>query len=277
LTSSIYPILPSLSAPIITAPGSGYTTTPTVTIDAPPSGTTATGIAVVSDGVINTISALAGGSLYDDGEDVTLTGNMSGIDATGIAVISGGVVQSITFTSRGSGFVGTETVTITGVTSAATNASFTVTTIANDAVSSITMTNGGTGYTSLPTITITGGGGSGATATAVFNVKSGVIAADTNILNSPITITSNMVSPGGGGILRLYFSFNLSASATISVRIGMTGDTLKGDLNPNNLVLSDGYYTFNIDVKADDIINLRSDQEINPVNSIRAQLIQFGA
>jgi len=276
LTSSIYPILDSLSAPIITIAGSGYTTTPTVTIDPPSSGTQATGIAVISNDVINAISGITGGTGYTTGEEVTLAGDVSGIGATGIATISAGAVQSILFTSRGSGFSISETVTITGVSSTQSDAEFDVTSIADNAVSSITITDGGTGYTSLPLITITGGGGTGATATAVFNVKSGVIAADTNILNSPISIIPINVKPGGGGIVRLMFSLNTSATTNIKI---FNNGNLKGLLNADNTnnIESDGYYRFDLDVESGDNLNFQSTQSINAVNFTRAHLVQFGA
>ncbi len=100
-----------------------------------------------------------------------------------------------------------------------------------------------------------------------------------NILSTPITITSDQVSPGGGGVLRLYFSFTMGGSSMISVRIGASGNTLKGNLNADNssLLEIDGYYRFDIDIEAGDIINLRSSSNITNVNLFRAHLIQFGA
>ncbi len=278
MTSSIYPVLASLSSPIITDPGSGYTTTPTVTIDSPSIGTTATGTAVISDGVIDAISAIGGtNSGYTDGEEVTLSGG-TGTGATATAVISGGVISSISFTSRGSDFTASDVITITGDISSSANATFTVSTIANNAVSSITITNGGTGYTSLPTITITGGGGTGATATAVFNIKSGVIAVTTNILNSDIAITSDMVKPGGGGILRLYFSFETPADAPTQISVFNNSST-KGTLNADNAsaIVDNGYYRFDIDVEEGDNINLQSSVELESINLLRTHLVQFGA
>ena len=111
-----------------------------------------------------------------------------------------------------------------------------------------------------------------------FEVAGTTITAGTNILSTPITITAAQVKPGGGGILRLYFSFTMGANATVSVRQG-AGATLKGNLNADNLaeVISDGYYRFDIDVQAGDIVNLRSTQNITVVNVFRAHLVQFGA
>jgi len=113
-----------------------------------------------------------------------------------------------------------------------------------------------------------------------FVVATTTIAAGTNILSTPITITGDQVSPGGGGILRLLFSFTTlaAADATISVRQG-AGATLKGNLNADNnsVIKSDGYFRFDIDVEKDDIVNLQSNVDITTVNFFRAHLVQFGA
>jgi len=109
-----------------------------------------------------------------------------------------------------------------------------------------------------------------------FVVAATAIAADTNILSTPITIIRDQVKPGGGGILRLYFSFTVGANATIKV---FEGGNLKGILNADNLgeVIPDGYYRFDIDVEEGDVINLQSSLEITVVNLFRAHLVQFGA
>jgi len=111
-----------------------------------------------------------------------------------------------------------------------------------------------------------------------FVVNTPTINSGTNILSTPITITSEQVSPGGGALLRLFFSFTMAATATISVRDG-TGATLIGELNADNEtnVESNGYYRFDIDVEVGDTINLRSTQNITAVNRFRVHLVQFGA
>ncbi len=98
-----------------------------------------------------------------------------------------------------------------------------------------------------------------------------------DILTSDIPITTNQVKPGGGGTLRLLFSFNFATSpATISV---FNNDLLKGTLNADNSgeIVSGGYYRFDIDVEAEDNINLTASQDIDSVNFVRAHLVQFGA
>jgi len=97
-------------------------------------------------------------------------------------------------------------------------------------------------------------------------------------LTSDIAITSDMVKPGGGGILRLYFAFTFgSTPATIGV---FNNSNLKGNFNADNSseLVDDGYYRFDIDVEAGDNINLQSSTDtITAINFIRAHLVQFGA
>ena len=103
------------------------------------------------------------------------------------------------------------------------------------------------------------------------------IAADSDIFSSDLSILAEQVRPGGGGILRLSFSFTFGATpAIVSVR---NGGNLKGTLNADNAseIISDGYYRFDIDVEAGDTINLRSSESITAINFLRAHLVLFGA
>ncbi len=103
------------------------------------------------------------------------------------------------------------------------------------------------------------------------------IAANTDIFSSDLSITADMVKPGGGGILRLSFSFTFDTTpAIVSVR---NGGVLKGNLNADNSVevITDGLYRFDIDVEAGDTINLRATESITAINFVRAHLIQIGA
>lgn len=100
----------------------------------------------------------------------------------------------------------------------------------------------------------------------------------TDILTSDIAITSDLVKPGGGGILRLYFSFTF-VSTPAGVTIFNNG-TAKGTLNADNAsdLVSNGYYRFDIDIETGDNINLRADENITSATSFfRAHLVQFGA
>jgi len=103
------------------------------------------------------------------------------------------------------------------------------------------------------------------------------ITANSDILSSNITITNDMVKPGGGGILRLSFAFTFGVTpATLSI---FNGGTLKGNINADNStnVITDGYYRFDIDIEAGDTVNLRASQSITAIRFFRAHLVQFGA
>lgn len=103
------------------------------------------------------------------------------------------------------------------------------------------------------------------------------IAAATDIFLEDIPITSEMVSPGGGGILRLMFGFAFAATPAI---LTVTNDgIIKGILNADNAgaIITDGYYRFDIEVEAGDLINLQSNTQVDTINFIRAHLVQFGA
>ena len=110
-----------------------------------------------------------------------------------------------------------------------------------------------------------------------ISLNTPTITANTDIFSSDITITTDMVKPGGGGILRLSFSLVFGVTpATISVR---NGGTLKGNLNADNStnIISNGFYRFDIDIEAGDTINLRANQSITAINFLRTHLVQFGA
>jgi len=91
LTSSIYPLTATTSVTVasitVGAGGSGYTSPPTVTIDAPPSGTTATATATLSGDAVDTIIVNDPGSGYTTVPTVTITGG-GGSGATATAVLS---------------------------------------------------------------------------------------------------------------------------------------------------------------------------------------------
>lgn len=103
------------------------------------------------------------------------------------------------------------------------------------------------------------------------------ITAANDIFTSDLDITTAMVKPGGGGIIRLYFSFVFASSpATVSV---FDGGNLKGTINADNSsnVISNGLYRFDIDVESGDAINLQADEQITGINYVRVHLVQFGA
>ena len=110
------------------------------------------------------------------------------------------------------------------------------------------------------------------------------VSLDTDLLISDIGITNDMVKPGGGGILRLYFAFVFDTSPGKIEVINNNSD--KGTLNADNSeqIVDNGYYRFDIDVESGDNINLQlkasvpaSATQVTGINFIRAHLVQFGA
>jgi titin len=201
----------------MTSPGSGYTSTPTVTFPAPSgaTGTAATGYAVTnitnSGSVFSVTVGFAITATFNSGSSVlTLVDATSGLqigqpitgagiapsttitgfsgDSAGSQVTlsvsttagSGSTGEQLNVTSGGVGYGSAPTVIFSGGggTGAAGFA-----TVTNGVVTSVTVTNGGAGYTSAPTVTLTGGGGTGAIATAALNG----------------TVTSVNVTNGGSG------------------------------------------------------------------------------
>jgi hypothetical protein len=181
-------------------------------------------------------------------------------------------VSSIAVNIGGSGYTSVPTVTIDAPPSGTTATATAILTL--DVVTSIVVNDPGTGYTSVPTVTIDAPpSGTTATATATLSTISNF----TDILSSDIVIIPDHVSPGGGGILRISFSFAFNSSpAIVSIR---NNDALKGNLNSNNSgeIISNGYYRFDIDVEDGDAINIQSEEQIDSINFLRAHLVQFGA
>ncbi len=91
MTSSIYPLTATTSVTVasitVGAGGSLYTSPPTVTIDAPPNGTTATATATITLDAVTSIAVNDPGSGYTAIPTVTLTGG-GGSGATATAVLS---------------------------------------------------------------------------------------------------------------------------------------------------------------------------------------------
>ena len=159
----------------LTNAGSGYTSVPTVTFDAPPSGgTAATGAAVGPGGVARVQLAADGtgrvGGYYNSGCCPTVTFGAApsgGTTATGTTTMRTEVGR-LFFDNLGSGYTSPPTVTIDPppAGSGGTQATVTVGIDSGGAIVNYTMGNRGSGYslTSPPAVTFSGGGGSGAAA-----------------------------------------------------------------------------------------------------------------
>jgi hypothetical protein len=183
----------SVASVTLTNPGNGYTTTPTVTLSAPPSGgtqaTASAAMTTVSNGQVASITLVAGGTGYTSAPAVTLSG--------------GG----------GSGATATATVGLAG-----------------SPVESITVTNAGTQcYSVPPSVSITGGGGVGAVATAVLSSTASCVYSwnPTASCGNPWkgdTETGITLSGGGGSGFSGTITFHSSGHSITSHSIQNPGD-----------------------------------------------------
>ena len=173
---------------IITIPGSGYTSAPTVTI-APPTGLggqRATATATIGSSIAS-ITVTAGGSNYQT-PVVTITPAVGdpGAGANAVAVVIGGVITGITVVDGGFGYGVAPTITITDTTPSAGAGATAIATINTGQVTNIVITNPGSGYTAAPVVAISAPGGSG-------------IAATGQAVLSPTSISGvTVINPGSG-------------------------------------------------------------------------------
>ena len=164
------------------APGSGYTSAPTVQITGG-GGSGAAATATVENGSVKSITLVSGGRNYTSAPTVTLTGG-GGSGANATATIGRGV-SDIQVTNQGQGYTTPPTVIISGGGGSGAEATARV---QAGKVTGLVVTKNGNGYTTAPSVTLTGGGGSNATATA--NV-SGVVTEINLVGNSTTSLVSN--------------------------------------------------------------------------------------
>jgi len=156
--SGVSTIGASLGSIVLTDDGSGYTSTPTVSISAPTSGITATAVAITTSvGNVTSIKEIRltnAGLGYTSTNPPTVTisgGGGSGAAATAV-VVSGGIL-SLSLTENGRGYFGTApTITVSGPSVGQTATVKSV--ISNGQLSALQITNAGSGYTTIPTVTI---------------------------------------------------------------------------------------------------------------------------
>jgi hypothetical protein len=139
--------------------GAGYTTTPAVSVSAPPSGTPATATATIANGLVTGFTITNPGSLYNSPPVVTVDPPPAGVQATATCVLNGlsgansGVGTVFTITDPGSGYPSAPAVTIGGSVGVPAKATAILT---NGTVTGYTLTAAGSGYTAAPTVNISG-------------------------------------------------------------------------------------------------------------------------
>ncbi len=151
----------------ITAGGSGYSATPTVTFAGGGATTQATGTVQVS-GTVTAVTMTNTGAGYVTAPTVTFSGGGTLTQAVGVAVLTGGAVTGITIVSPGSGYLSTPTIAFSGGTPTIPAAA---TAVITGVVTGITVTNPGAGYTSAPSVAIHDATGTGAFAIASINTE----------------------------------------------------------------------------------------------------------
>ncbi len=105
----------------------------------------------------------------------------------------------------------------------------------------------------------------------------GTITAGDPILTTDLTINKDLIN-GDSGQIRLMFSFTTTGEVDYNItvtKLGATDLTSPLILNADNafILLSKGYYRFDISVAPGDLFNIRSSQEITKINDLQVQLI----
>lgn len=161
------------------------------------------GTNLVAIGAVGSIGIINGGTGYTTTPAVTISApnQTGGIQAEAEAIITANVVTSIILTEGGTGYTSPPTITISGGGGANANAVCSLVTFATGTVS-VLVTNGGTGYTNVANtvVTISGGGGANAAGQAILSggqlvnvIMTNAGSGYTNSSNITVTIT------GGGG------------------------------------------------------------------------------
>jgi len=142
---------------VLTNDGSGYTSTPVVTVSSPISGVRATAVAITTS--IGGVKSVKEIQITNPGTGYTATNPPTisfsgggGVGAAATAVIVDNGISGFTLTEVGDGYYDVPTVTLTGPSIGQTATA--VALISGGEVSQIRLTNAGFGYTEAPTVTI---------------------------------------------------------------------------------------------------------------------------
>lgn len=155
---------------LVTESGTGYTSTPTITIDPPTGskasfGATANATVNSSTGKISAVTVTFPGRFYDSDVNPSViidsaTGTAADFRAQGTAVVTNGSITSITLTDSGQYYLTDPDVIIEGPTGTAADFRATGTVLLDSAarkIRRITLTDGGRFYETVPSVTIGGG------------------------------------------------------------------------------------------------------------------------
>lgn len=149
-----------VSPNIIVTNGGQYSGTPTVTISGG-SGSGATAIANMTDGVVTSVTLTNPGTGYLATDILTIT--FSG------GTPAAGTITEVTLIDGGNGFTSIPTVVFTPSASGSGAAAQAAVLVSGGPVASVTVTNPGSGYNGPVAVSFTGGGGANAAATATVS------------------------------------------------------------------------------------------------------------
>ena len=196
---------------ILNDDGYNYTSTPTVTISASPTGNSednATAVAITTSvGGVKSIESIritdpGFGYTSTNPPTVTITGG-NGVGAAATATVVNNGVRSFTLSNVGSGYYTEPVVTISGP-SVGQTATARVVLSGSGTISSLQLTNAGYGYTEAPTVTITGistvGVGTYTIGETVTGSLSGTTARikDISVVSGITTVTKLFVGSNSG-------------------------------------------------------------------------------
>ncbi len=224
------PAVTTVASIAVTAAGSGYTSTPTVTVDNPPAGPgalQAQATATVKFSVAVPAAPTTGGVGCSAATQTITFTNGGGTGATATVTINAAnVVTGLAIKNPGTNYV-TAPTTFTGLT-CTTLPTFT-TTLTNGVVTAVAVNNPGAGYLGTPNVVISGGGGTGATAAATLTVvpPQGVL---------PVLQTNNLdvdvvgcISGSPASTLKTYtYNFTESAPTVVDTTVGPTAAVVAG-------------------------------------------------
>jgi len=194
----------------LSAQGTGYTSTPTISFPVPSSSGQIT--ATVGSGTIASLTVANAGSAYVAGTyPLTFSGGGGHGAVATYTISSGGTIASTAVTNAGTSYTTTPTVLI-GSGAAA------VALLNQGVVTSVSVISGGSGYQGTPTLTFVGGEGTGAAATAV--VAGGTI--------SSVTVTNGGSLYIAAPAVEVQTGLNNAAAAVLNLMpYGVSGTSME--------------------------------------------------
>ena len=113
-----------------------------------------------------------------------------------------------------------------------------------------------------------------------ITINTAPITGNSDILTNDITFLPQEFNPGKSGLMRVWFCFETPADADTVVTVSHTsGFNNPTQLNADNnfVIRSKGLYRFDVPVTFDDSVNIRSSQQVDTIQLLRADCIITGS